>query len=180
MSQKTCQIALALALTAACGGGSSDATTAASTQGTGTTADSEGETTDACENSKDCETDGVCIAPFSLDPEPGPGGWRGPAICVAVEACIAAPYDLNFWCFDHDGCCGDMRCDDVDGICEPLLKPTTSDSDTDATDSSTTDSSTDATDSSTDATDSATDTDATATDTATDTDATDSATDTDT
>ena len=39
MSQKTGQIALALALTAACGGGSSDATTAASTQGTGTTAE---------------------------------------------------------------------------------------------------------------------------------------------
>lgn len=81
-----------------------------------TGADSTG-TTDACMGSNDCETDGICVAGYQPGPE-GPGGAREPAVCATPGACIEA-LDLGRWCFDHQGCCGDLRCRPADGVCEP-------------------------------------------------------------
>lgn len=67
---------------------------------------------DACQASEDCETEGLCVAPYDpgSDPPMGQGG--------CVEACIELD-DLTRWCFDDDACCGNARCHVVDGLCEP-------------------------------------------------------------
>ena len=111
-----------LVLLAACGGTptlpglSAGATTGAGTDGTG--GDTGTGTTDACDRSGDCETDGLCVADYLPAPEGGLGGARGPAVCVTPDACITA-LDLTRWCFDHQGCCDDLRCRTADGVCEP-------------------------------------------------------------
>lgn len=70
-------------------------------------------------NSDDCETSGHCIAPY--DPAPGEGSaMRGAAACV--DACIEED-DLLRWCLDDDACCGELRCNEVDGFCERLTPP---------------------------------------------------------
>jgi hypothetical protein len=51
-------------------------------------------------------------------PGPAGGGARGPALCVTVDTCIDA-LDVARWCFDHEGCCGDLRCRTADGVCAP-------------------------------------------------------------
>jgi hypothetical protein len=82
-------------------------------------------TTDACMGSGDCETEGICVADYQ-PAYPPPGGKRGAATCVLDTACIGA-LDLGRWCFDHRGCCDDLRCRPADGICEPAtLGQTTS------------------------------------------------------
>ena len=74
-------------------------------------------TTDACIGTSDCDTDGICVADYApLDPPPG--GMRGPADCAPKSACIGQ-LDLGRWCFDHRGCCDDLRCRPTDGLCEP-------------------------------------------------------------
>ena len=67
---------------------------------------------DACQSSEDCETEGSCVAPYDpgSDPPMGQGG--------CVQACIEID-DLSRWCFDDESCCGDARCHEVDGLCEP-------------------------------------------------------------
>jgi len=67
---------------------------------------------DACQSSEDCETEGLCVAPYDpgSDPPMGQGG--------CIQACIEID-DLTRWCFDDDACCGDARCHEVDGLCEP-------------------------------------------------------------
>jgi hypothetical protein len=67
---------------------------------------------DACQSSEDCETDGHCVAPYDpgSDPPMGQGG--------CIEACIEID-DLTRWCFDDESCCGNARCQEVDGLCEP-------------------------------------------------------------
>ncbi len=124
-------------------GGTTTESTASSSGGseTGDTDVTETET-DACQMSSECETDDVCVAPYVLDPEPGPGGSRGPASCVPPASCIAVPNDIQSWCFDHQGCCGDLRCRTADGVCEEQLvdtttSGTTSDTTSDATDTDT-------------------------------------------
>ncbi|MCA9653579.1 MAG: hypothetical protein KC501_26920 [Myxococcales bacterium] len=67
---------------------------------------------DACESSEDCEEGVHCIAPYDAGADPP----RGPGSCV--EVCLEAN-DLTHWCFDDQGCCGDLRCREVDGFCEP-------------------------------------------------------------
>ncbi len=67
---------------------------------------------DACEGSSDCETDAHCVAPY----DPGSDPPQGPGACV--EACIEAN-NLVLWCLDDAGCCGDLVCSEVDGLCEP-------------------------------------------------------------
>lgn len=162
------------------GGSTTESTTeSTTTESTGDPSTTDTAGTDACQASSECEDGEICVAPYNLDPEPGPGGARGPATCVPEQSCIATPDDIHSWCFDHQGCCGDLRCRSADGVCEEqLVDTTTSGTTSDATSDSESDSMTD-TDSETD-TDSATDTD-TDTETGTDTDAgTDTDTDTDT
>lgn len=67
---------------------------------------------DACQSSEECETDGLCVAPYDpgSDPPMGQGG--------CIEACIEID-DLTRWCFDDESCCGNARCHEVDGLCEP-------------------------------------------------------------
>jgi hypothetical protein len=110
-----------VALLAACGGTptlpglSAGETTGAGTGGTGDTGTG---TTDACDRSSDCDTDGLCVADFVPAATGGLGGERGPAACVPADGCITA-LDLSRWCFDHQGCCDDLRCRTADGVCEP-------------------------------------------------------------
>lgn len=94
-------------------GGTGGATT--STSG-GSGGESSG-TTDACMSSSECDTDGICVADYTPPPEGPAGGARGPAECAEQTACIPA-LDLTRWCFDHQSCCGDLRCRSADGICE--------------------------------------------------------------
>lgn len=70
---------------------------------------------DACQSSQDCETEGSCVAPYDPLPQ-GMPGERGPALCV--EPCIEQN-DLSQWCIDDASCCGTLRCNAVDGFCEP-------------------------------------------------------------
>lgn len=110
------RLALLALLTAACPQtppSGTSATTGATTSGT-----TGGSTTDACERSSDCESGGICVSEYLPEPTGGPGGDRGPAICVTLDTCIDA-LDLARWCFDHQGCCGDLRCRTGDGVCEP-------------------------------------------------------------
>jgi hypothetical protein len=113
-------LALAMVLLAApaCRGGSTGAdgsstgaeAESGSTAGAGTTFGMP----DACMSSEECETSGHCIAPY--DPAPDEGtAMRGAAACV--DACIEED-DLQRWCLDDDACCGELRCNAVDGFCE--------------------------------------------------------------
>jgi hypothetical protein len=89
-------------------------TTSTTSSGTGT-----GGTTfvdaDACMASEECATTGVCVAAY--DPAAADGGpGRGASECLDV--CIEQN-DLVRWCFDDDACCGELRCNAVDGFCQP-------------------------------------------------------------
>lgn len=109
-------------------------------------------TTDACMGSGDCDSEGICVADYTpADTSPPVGGMRSPASCAAEDACIGE-LDLTRWCFDHRGCCDDLRCRPADGICEPahLGQLTTSGDDSSSTgDSSSSTGSTGTTDAST-------------------------------
>lgn len=88
-----------------------------STTSSGTTAATEyvGTTVsmpDVCQSSEECEEESHCVAAY----DPGADPPRGPGACV--EACIEMD-DLTRWCFDDQGCCGELRCREVDGFCEP-------------------------------------------------------------
>lgn len=110
-----------LAAAVACRGGSpggegsstGGAATSESTAAVGTTF----ATPDACMLSDDCETSGHCIAPYDPAPDEG-SAMRGPAACV--DACIEED-DLQRWCLDDEACCGELRCNAVDGFCEGPL-----------------------------------------------------------
>jgi hypothetical protein len=120
------RLALLALLTAACPQTPPSGTSA--TTGATTSDTTGGSTTDACERSSDCESGGICVSEFVPGPTGGIGGDRGPALCVTVDTCIDA-LDLHRWCFDHQGCCGDLRCRTGDGVCEPAdLGVTTGDS----------------------------------------------------
>ena len=107
-------------------------------------------TTDACDGSGDCDSEGICVAPYSPSDDPEHPGARGPAACVDLGACIGA-LDLERFCFDHQGCCESLRCRTVDGVCEPPElgqtggETTGSDTTTSSTSTSTSTSSDDAT-----------------------------------
>ncbi|MEM6993389.1 MAG: hypothetical protein AAF721_22945 [Myxococcota bacterium] len=75
---------------------------------------------DACMSSEDCETEGNCVAPYDPMPPDAEVG-HGPASCA--EPCIEEN-DLSKWCIDDAACCGLLRCNDVDGFCEPATTPT--------------------------------------------------------
>lgn len=81
---------------------------------------------DACGSSEECETAGLCAAPYDPADSDGAGG-PGPAACV--DECIEED-DLTRWCLDDASCCGELRCNAVDGFCEPLRPPDGADSGT--------------------------------------------------
>lgn len=119
---RTALLAVALAASAAAcsppgGGTTTSATTSSSTTTTGDLPTSSG-TTDLCEGSADCDSEGICVAGYTPSADPEHPGGRGPAACVDGDACIAA-LDLERWCFDHQGCCESLRCRTADGVCEP-------------------------------------------------------------
>lgn len=88
-----------------------------------------------CESSAECEEGQSCIAPY----DQGAGG-PGPSVCV--EGCIEED-DLSQWCVDNDSCCGELRCHEVDGFCEPPVDDGSTDSGSStATDTSSTTSAT--------------------------------------
>ncbi len=120
---------VALALAACSGTGTTTSEAPASTGGTTGGGDSSSGSVDACEDSKDCDTEGLCVAPYVVE-EDSYGGERGPAACV--PDCIE-PWDLSRWCFDHSACCGTDRCKSVDGVCEPLDPDTTGSTTTETT-----------------------------------------------
>lgn len=93
------------------------ATDSASTSATAGSEGSSG-TTDACMRSGDCDSDGICVADYTPAPAGEPGGARGPAICGDEGVVCIDALDLTRWCFDHQGCCGDLRCRPADGVCE--------------------------------------------------------------
>ncbi len=112
---------LALGLLLACSPAGSGNSASATTGPALTTTGDEptgGSTGDACLGSGDCDTEGICIAAYEAADTMPPGGMRGPASCVAPVDCVG-PTDLSRWCFDHQGCCDDLRCRPADGICEP-------------------------------------------------------------
>lgn len=100
-------------------------------------------TTDACMGSGDCDSEGICVADYeAADTMPPSGGMRTPAACAPETACIGE-LDLSRWCFDHRGCCDDLRCRPADGVCEPaLLGQTTGTTGADTTGTDTTDTTT--------------------------------------
>lgn len=112
---------LALGLLLACSppgsGNSASATTGPALTSTGDEPTG-GSTGDACLGSGDCETEAICVADYEAADTMPPGGMRGPASCQAPVDCVGAT-DLGRWCFDHQGCCDDLRCRPADGICEP-------------------------------------------------------------
>ena len=123
-------IPLALAACPGSGGGTQGTSTGPALTSTGD--EPTGGTTDACMGSSDCDTEGICVADYeAVDTNP-PAGMRSAAECVAKNDCIG-PLDLGRWCFDHLGCCEDLRCHPADGTCEPPgLGETTSGGATDA------------------------------------------------
>lgn len=127
---------LGLGLLLACrppGTNNSTTTTGPALTGTGDEPGDSSSTGDACLGSGECDTDGICVAAYEAADTMPPGGERGPASCVAPDSCIGAT-DLGRWCFDHQGCCDDLRCRPADGICEPpLLGQTTGATTTDTT-----------------------------------------------
>lgn len=112
------RLALLVLLLAACPQTPPAGTSAGATTGTTGGDGTSGSTTDVCMRSGDCESGGICVSEFVPDPTGGLGGSRGPAICLSPDDCIGA-LDLARWCFDHQACCGDLRCHPGDGICEP-------------------------------------------------------------
>lgn len=88
-------------------------------EATGTSSDGSTETPgttfsppDACESTEECAGENErCVAAY----DPGSSPPMGPGACV--EACIEAT-DLQLWCFDDTACCGELRCNRVDGFCE--------------------------------------------------------------
>ncbi len=89
----------------------------------GTSSSSTGTTTyDAptgCSAQQPCEV-GYCVAPYDA------AGGRGDAVCV--PECVPADA-LDRWCFDDAGCCAELSCDPVDGLCRgPLLGSSSGDS----------------------------------------------------
>lgn len=112
------RLALILAVLVACRPPTTPgATDGASTSTSSASGEGSSGTTDACMHSGDCDTDGICVADYAPGLEGGPGGVRGPAVCGDEGVCIGA-LDLTRWCFDHQGCCGDLRCRPADGVCE--------------------------------------------------------------
>lgn len=130
---------LALLLLGACPGAGTNTTLDTSTgpAHTSTGVQPTGGTTDACEGSGDCNTTGICVADYAAaDTEP-PAGMRDAAACVPKAECIGA-LDLGRWCFDHRGCCENLRCHPADGTCEPRGLGETTSSTGDASDSTAT------------------------------------------
>jgi hypothetical protein len=112
-------LGLLLACSPAGSGGSTTTTTGPALTGTGD--DPTGSSTgDACLGSGDCDTEAICVAGYQAADTLPPGGERGPSSCVPPTDCIGAT-DLTRWCFDHQGCCDDLRCRPADGTCEPPL-----------------------------------------------------------
>lgn len=112
---------LLLAVLAACAPTGTTTTTASSTTSStaaATDAPTSSGTTDACEGSGECDSEGLCVAAYTPSADPRNPGQRGPAGCVAADECIPA-LDLARFCFDHQGCCESLRCRTVDGVCEP-------------------------------------------------------------
>lgn len=131
---------LALLFMSACPGAANNTTLSTSTGPTLTSTGDQptGATTDLCEGSGDCNTTGICVADYeAIDTEP-PAGMRDAAACVPKAECIGA-LDLGRWCFDHRGCCENLRCHPADGTCEPrgLGETTSSTGTTDTTGTST-------------------------------------------
>jgi hypothetical protein len=159
--------AVLLAALAACaptGAGTTSSSTSSTSDPAPTTAElpTSSGTTDGCEGSGDCETEGICVADYTPSADPENPGMRGPSACREKTACIAA-LDLGRFCFDHQGCCETLRCRTVDGVCEPAdLGMTGAETTGTATDTSTSADTTTATetDSDSDSTDT-TDTDTT-------------------
>jgi hypothetical protein len=77
-----------------------------------------GSTGDECLGSGECDSEGICVADYQQVDTTPPGGTRGAAACEPDSACIGS-LDLTRWCFDHQGCCDDLRCHPADGVCEP-------------------------------------------------------------
>lgn len=97
-------------------GSASSAGNATSTSGGASTTF---EDPDACVSSQDCETEGNCVAPYDPMPPDAPLD-RGPSSCT--QACIN-DNELRKWCIDNASCCGVLRCNPVDGFCEPAGSP---------------------------------------------------------
>ena len=75
-----------------------------------------------CVSSEDCETGGNCVAPY--DPMPAPGaatGGQSPPheTAACIDTCIGEN-NLGSWCTDDASCCAPLRCNAVDGFCEPV------------------------------------------------------------
>jgi hypothetical protein len=115
---------LALGLLLACSPAGSGNSASATTTGPALTGTGDeptgGSTGDACLGSGECDTEAICVADYEAADTAPPGGMRGPASCVAPVNCVGET-DLSRWCFDHQGCCDDLRCRPADGICEPPL-----------------------------------------------------------
>lgn len=111
---------LVLLTLTACPGAGGNGTHGLTTTSTPNTTGDEptGGTTDACLGSGDCDSEGICVADYEAVDTSPPAGMRGAAECVARSECIAA-LDLDRWCFDHRGCCENLRCHPADGTCEP-------------------------------------------------------------
>ncbi len=109
-------------------------------------------TGDECLGSGECDSEGICVADYQQVDTSPPGGMRGAAACEPETACIGS-LDLTRWCFDHQGCCDDLRCHPADGICEPVgLGVSTGDESTTAATTGAASSTTDTTDTTDDAT----------------------------
>jgi hypothetical protein len=150
-ARKALPLAVGAVLLSACGSTESSTDTDGSTDADGTAPDGKTPTETPsygrptpCESSEECEEGQSCIAPY----DPGAGG-KGDSVCV--EGCIEQENDLSQWCVDDDACCGDLRCHEVDGFCEPPVDDGSTD-----TGSSTSTDTTSATNSTTGATDTGT------------------------
>lgn len=102
-------------------GSSSSSSSGSSTAHVGTTFTDP----DECSSTEECADDLRCVAAY----DPGSQPEVGPGVCV--PACIEDT-DLTQWCFDDAACCGELRCNTVDGFCEPAES---SDSDSGSSDS---------------------------------------------
>lgn len=147
----------ALAACAPTGAGTTSSSTSSTSDPAPTTSElpTSSGTTDVCEGSGDCETEGICVADYTPSADPNDPGMRSPSACLGKTACIAA-LDLERFCFDHQGCCESLRCRTVDGVCEPAdLGQTGGETDTSTSADTTTTDTTTATDSDTGTTDTA-------------------------
>jgi hypothetical protein len=142
--RKATLLAIGALLVAGCGSSKSSTDTDDSTGSDATATDTDAPTgtppygrPTPCESSDDCEEGWSCIAPYDA----GKGG-KGDPVCV--EGCIEEN-DLDLFCMDDAACCGDLRCHEVDGFCEPAVDdgPTESGSSTDTATTSDTSSTSD-------------------------------------